>query len=170
MHTSDNNTVWVIRSGKKCVAHDLFYEKSIIALAAQHVPDLSAVASTREAFKAKVLKSEKLQDLTPSSIGHISSTLFRFVCEMSIGDTVLYPSTAKDRKVNLGVVVGNYSFSRHDSGFPHQRAVRWIGTIPRDSLHGRPLKEISYFYQFYKVKQASDYFLKLAERLEQAGV
>lgn len=155
---------WVIRSGKKCAAHELFMGDSVVALAAQNAGDLSEVEPTRCAFKTAVIAAAG-SDTSAGRIGRVSSTLFRFIHEMKNGDIIVYPSTSKNRQVNIGLVRGGYEFRANSKEFPHQRPIQWLGAVERDSLRGRPLKETTFFFQFYRLKQAGEFYERLAATL-----
>lgn len=52
--------------------------------------DLSGLPKNRDAFKARF--SEVYQTEKPGAVPVKAGVLFRFVCEMSVGDIVIYPS------------------------------------------------------------------------------
>ena len=45
----------------------------------------------------------------PGAVPVMAGVLYRFVCEMAVGDVVVYPSKP-DRMVHLGIVEGDYAF------------------------------------------------------------
>lgn len=73
----------------------------------EEMGDLSGLRKNRDAFKARLVQvypSEK-----PGAVPVMAGVLYRFVCEMAVGDIVVYPSKP-DRMVHLGVIEGDYSF------------------------------------------------------------
>jgi predicted Mrr-cat superfamily restriction endonuclease len=141
--------VWVIRSGKHSVAHSLFLEKGVIALARGDFDDLGGLAASADVFRA--LKKRE------------GMTFYRFIHELARDDLVLYPSRVVDGRVNFGLVSGAYSFRPSSPDFPHQRDVQWLGSVERKSLPRQLDKEIGFFFQFYRVTRNSDSFWALVE-------
>lgn len=150
--------MWVIRAGRRSIAHQIFLDGKVVALASQNFGDLSSMSADLPSFKrqAAEMRVEQVERHAPDGS---PSVFFRFVRELRVGDIVFYPSTALDRMIHVGIITGVYVFVASDREFPHQRSVEWIGEMPRDSL-GKPLaKEVSYFFPFYKIKRHRESFL-----------
>jgi len=147
---------WVCRAGKNGKAHRLFLDSKLVALGRQYVDDLGPLPADRKAFveHVKALARAAGGPTTPSSLGHIAQTLFRFVHVMHEGDWVLYPATTVDGQVYFGRVGGPYRYGdKSDSEYPHQRAVVWLKSLPRSELPSGLFKEISAFHPFYEIKR-----------------
>src|ERR1700728_5288901 len=92
-----------------------------IAIGWGDLGDLSALPSSREAFKAAFVK--KYPNEKAGAVPVKAGVLFRFAKEMKIGDVIVYPSKA-DRVVNIGRIENNYIFSpTPDDHYPHGRHV-----------------------------------------------
>jgi restriction system protein len=118
--------------------------------------DLAVIPGNRDAFKAK------LQEAYPSAkqggVPVQAGVLFRFVCEMAIGDIVIYPSKP-DRMVNIGAVEGEYSHQPDvDPVYPHRRAVKWLKHIPRADFSQSALHEIGSAITLFQVSTHADEF------------
>ena len=58
--------------------------------------------------------------------------LYRFACEVQVGDYMVFPSKA-DRMINLGVVEGEYYYEAGQR-YPNRRKVKWLKHIPRTAF------------------------------------
>jgi restriction system protein len=160
--------LWGIHAGHTGDADSLFLHKHVIALGWNQVEDLSKLKADREDFKAAVERAypEKTGGVIPNNAGQ----LFRFVHEMKAGDLVLYPSK-QDRLVHVARVEGPY---RHDPtmapGYPHQRPVKWLTTIPRTRLSQGALYEIGSALTLFQVKNYADDFRALITGKSQPAV
>lgn len=131
-------TIWGIH-----MAHDhgaAPITRGYVALGWNTVGDLSAIAPTREAFKAAYAAT--YPDAKKGNVAVSAGVLYRFAHEMKHGDIVVYPSKP-DRMVNIGVVAGGY---RVDPDMPNEsqnaRAVQWRRSLPRASFSQPALNEI----------------------------
>ena len=59
--------------------------------------------------------------------------LYRFLHEVQIGDYVVFPSKS-DRKINIGVVEGDYYYDDSDGEYVQRRKVKWLKHLPRTSF------------------------------------
>ncbi|MBQ7525579.1 MAG: restriction endonuclease, partial [Abditibacteriota bacterium] len=145
-----SNTVWGIHT----TDDDLFLRGGVIAVGFE-IGDASKLARTREAFK------EKYKELHPSastnSVGVSAGMIYRFVCEIEIGDYVVYPSKV-DRKIHIGKIIGEYEFVE-DADFGHQRKVEWFAEYPRIKFSQGALYEIGSAITFFSVKNYADEFI-----------
>ena len=131
--------LWAIRAAKQPDAHPLFVEKDIVVLEDQGLGDLSKLGDDREAFYAAYRKVQPTSHRT--SIAGIAGKFYRFAYEMQEGDLVLYPAT-RQKMIYVGIVTGLYQYDPSTSvAYPHQRSVRWVGSIANSSLsHGARLE------------------------------
>lgn len=122
---------WMVRAGRGAARMDDFLENNVVALGWGDLPDLTNCTS-----RAQVLELVRAQWPDWKSGKQISSAgqLFRFIRELNIGDRVL--SYDPQRRVyNIADIIGTYQYnSGSDIDHPHQRAVKWLGEVPRDQL------------------------------------
>ncbi len=117
--------------------------------------DLSSLPKDRDAFKTRfreVYPNEK-----PGAIPVKSGVLYRFVCEISMGEILIYPSKP-DRMVNLGVVEGDYKFDLTLGIYPHRRKVHWKRHVPRAEFSQSALHEIGSAITLFQVSTHADEF------------
>lgn len=139
---------------------NLLLRDSVIAIGWPEMGDLSSIEPTRGAFKAKY--GTVYPDAKKGSVPTSAGMLYRFVHEAAIGDYVVFPSKS-DRKINIGVVEGGYSFAQNVRDYPQQRAVKWLKHVPRTSFSQGALYEVGSALSFFAVKNYSDEFLSALE-------
>lgn len=100
-----DRTVWGIHMGTQHGNRPI--EDGYIALGWFKMGDLKALSDDREAYKARY--SQVYPHRKAGAVPVDAGTLFRFKCEMKVGDLVLYPSKG-DRQVNFGEVTGPYEY------------------------------------------------------------
>lgn len=154
-------TIWGLHAGRTGDADTLFLKKNFIAIGWAPMGDLSAIASTREAFKAEVTQvyPQKKAGAIPNNAGQ----LFRFVHEMRKGDIVAYPSK-RDRQIHLGRISGDYRYDPSiEPGYPNLRAVQWSRSIPRTQFTQGALYEIRSALSLFQVNNYAEEFLAALE-------
>jgi restriction system protein len=128
-----------------------------VAIGWQKFGDLSALPSSREAFKtafAKAYPEEK-----PGAVPVKAGVLFRFCNEMAAGDVIVYPSKS-DRLVNIGLVAGNYTYLPSiDQEYPHRRRVDWKVHAPRTQFSQPALYEIGSAITMFQISNNAEEFL-----------
>jgi restriction system protein len=159
--SNSDDVLWGIHAGKTGDADSLFLQKNRIALGWHEVGDLAGIQSDRESFKNRV--ASVYPDLTPGAKINCSSQLFRFVHEMKAGDLVCYPSKA-DRQIHIGKVVGPYQYDPTlVPGYPQQRPVQWLNSVPRTTFSQGALYEIGSALSLFQLKNYADEFRQAAE-------
>ena len=121
---SEDKKVWGVHTQDDY----LFLHKDVIAIGWKDFGDLKAIENTREAFKehyAAVYPQSKKQ-----AIANSAGMLYRFIYEVQAGDYIVFPSKS-DRKINIGVVEGEYEYVPSAPEYVQQRKVRWIKHLPR---------------------------------------
>jgi restriction system protein len=155
-------TIWGIHAGRTGDADSLFLKKNYIAIGWAELGDLSQYKATREAFKAGFIKAYP-SNTKPGAIRTGSGQPYRFVYEMKEGDFVLYPSK-KDRHIHIGRVEGPYQYNPGlETGYPNQRAVKWLKAMPRTSFTQGALYEIGSAMSLFQVKNYADEYLTALE-------
>jgi restriction system protein len=163
-------TIWGIHAGRASEAENLFLRHNVIALGWVDMGDLTKLAATREAFKAKQMDVEpgRKSGYYPIASGQV----YRFVHEMKKGDLVAYPSKI-DRKIHLGEIQGDYQYDNSiEPKFPHRRAVKWLSDQPRTRFSQGALYEIGSAMSFFQIKNYADEFLNIlgGKKIEQPVV
>ena len=143
------NTVWGIHTKDD----SLFLNENIIAIGWKEFGDLKAIPPTREAFKAHY------ENVYPSakkgSVATCAGMLYRFAYEVNIGDYIIFPSK-NDRKINIGIIEGEYSYSPNAAEYVQQRKVKWLKHLPRTAFSQGALYEVGSALSFFIVKTYAD--------------
>ena len=159
--TSTETVVWGVHAGKTGDADALFLKKNRVAIGWVAAGNIGEVPKDRDAFKARVTQTYPTDK--PGSWPVWAGVLYRFVHEMKPGDYVVYPSKG-DRHVHIGVIEGAYEYNPQlESGYPNQRAVRWLKAVPRTSFTQGALYEIGSALSLFLVKSYADEFIAAAE-------
>ena len=156
-NVKEEKRVWGIHTTED----HLFLDNNVIAIGWRAMGDLSLIDVDREAFKDKykqVYPDSKIQSV-PTSAG----MLFRFIHEMQIGDYIVFPSKF-DRKINIGVVEGEYTYVEADSEYVQRRAVRWIKHLPRTAFSQGALYEVGSALSLFMIKNYADEYLSMLEK------
>ena len=160
MANGSEQRVWGIHGGKTGDANALFLKEGWLGLGWAKVGDLSKLPNDRVAFRKPI--EDAYPDKKPGAIPNNAGQLFRFIHEMSDGDLVVYPSKS-DRRVYVGKVAGAYEYSpKRESGYPHQRKVKWLADRPRTDFSQGALYEIGSAMSFFAVKNYADEFIAAA--------
>jgi hypothetical protein len=123
-------TIWsVFAEGEHFDSDVLFMNQKCIALGWPLAGDLSKLPATREAFKRHLSDIYKpYGNLTDDRIRSGSGALYKFLCEINVGDVVVYRSTY-DEQLFIGEITGEYEFdAQEELAHPnarHRRAVTW---------------------------------------------
>ncbi len=153
--------IWGIHAGSSGDAETLFLKMNRIGLGWDKLGDASAIAPTRDAFKAAIAKAypEKTGGAIPNNAGQ----MFRFVNEMKPGDLVAYPSKS-ERRIHIGRIEGPYVFDmKTEPGYPHTRAVKWLRAIPREHFSQGALFEIGSAMSLFQIRNFADEFRAAVE-------
>ena len=131
-------------------------ETKDVAIGWQKLGDLSALSSSREAFKTafgKAYPEEK-----PGAVPVKAGVLFRFSKEMAVGDESSDPSKS-DRLVKIGLVAGNYTYLPSiDPEYPHRRRVDWKVHAPRTQFSQPALYEIGSAITMFQISNNAEEF------------
>jgi restriction system protein len=136
-------------------------EGGFVGIGWEDMGDLKLLSPSREAFKERF--TEMFPDEKSGAVPVKAGVLYRFACEMAVGDIVVYPSKP-DRMVHLGVIEGDYSFhpeALHD--YPHRRAVRWIAERSRADFSQSALHEIGSAITLFQINTHTEEFLAALE-------
>lgn len=145
-------TVW----GLHCRDEKLALQDGVIAIGWPRMGDLSELPNNREAFKERHRKvyPEAKKGNTPLAAG----MLIRFAYEVAVGDYVVYPSKS-DRKINIGVIEGEYYYVPDREEYRHQRKVKWLRHLPRTAFSQGALYETGSVLSFFRLKTYGDEFV-----------
>ena len=151
------NTVWGIHT----MNDNLFLNNDVIAIGWKAFGDISVLDATREAFKVHYEKS--YPDAKKGSIPTSAGMLFRFMHEVQIGDYVVFPSKI-DRKINIGIIEGEYEYVPSSDEYVQQRKVKWLKHLPRTVFSQGALYEVGSALSFFVVKNYADEFLAAIDK------
>lgn len=154
---SEDKKVWGIHTQND----NLFLNKDLIAIGWRDFGDLSKVEASRDAFKAHYI--EAYPDAKKGQIANGAGMLYRFIHEVQIGDYVVFPSKT-DRKINIGIVEGDYFYEDNDGEYVQRRKVKWLKHIPRLSFSQGALYEVGSAMSFFSVKNYADEFLSALDK------
>jgi restriction system protein len=116
--------------------------------------DLAKIGCDRDAIKTAVAKA--YPDAKPGAIPNYAGQLLRFVCEMKIGDLILYPSR-RDRTVHFARIESAYTYSPQASPqYPNQRSVRWLKAVPRTQFTQGALYELGSAMSLFQIRNYAD--------------
>lgn len=146
IHTKDDN---------------LFLQKDVIAIGWKEIGDLRKIKAERDAFKEKY--AQVYPDAKKGSIANGAGMLYRFVCEVQIGDYVVFPSKI-DRRINIGIVEGNYEYNPDAVEYVQQHKVKWLKHLPRTAFSQGALYEVGSAMSFFSIKNYSDEYLSALEK------
>lgn len=146
IHTKDDN---------------LFLQKNVIAIGWKEIGDLSKIKAERDAFKEKY--AQIYPDAKKGSIANGAGMLYRFACEVQIGDYVVFPSKI-DRRINIGIVEGNYEYNPDAVEYVQQHKVKWLKHLPRTAFSQGALYEVGSAMSFFSIKNYSDEYLSALEK------
>jgi restriction system protein len=158
---ANDSPIWGIHAGKTGDADNLFLHHNVIAIGWTKMGDLSKLQNDREAFKKAVAIA--YPDSKPGAIPGNAGQLYRFIHEMKPGDLVVYPSK-RDRQVHIGRVEGQYSYDvKIEPGYPNQRTVKWLRSVPRTALSQGALYEIGSAMSLFQVRTYAEEFWAILE-------
>ena len=89
--------------------------------------------------------------------------LYRIVCEVQVGDYVVFPSKI-DRKINIGIVEGNYEYNPDAVEYVQQRRVKWLKHLPRTAFSQGALYEVGSAMSFFSIKNYPDEYLTALDK------
>ena len=155
----ENVTVW----GSHCTIDEesMFHKNSVMAIGWNDMGDLSKIGKTREAFKAAY--QEVWPDDSKMTVAVQAGQVYRFACEVKVGDYVVFPSKV-DRMINIGVVEGDYFFAPNVSRFGQQRKVKWLKHLPRTAFSQGALYEVGSAMSFFLLKNYADEYLQALDK------
>jgi restriction system protein len=157
---TEERQVWGIHAGRTGDADHLFLKRNRVALGWDKVGDLGVLPKDREVFKKAV--AQAYTDAKPGAIPGNAGQLYRFAHEMQIGDFVVYPSK-RDRHVHIGEIQGGYQYDPStEAGYPNQRPVKWLKSVPRTSFSQGALYEIGASMSFFQIKSFAEEYIDAA--------
>ncbi|SCY69602.1 restriction system protein [Lachnospiraceae bacterium XBB2008] len=139
---------------------NLFLSHNVIGIGWAELGDLSVIASDREAFRAKMI--EAFPTAKKQGIATMTGQVYRFACEVQIGDYVVFPSRS-NRMINIGIVESDYFYvpeAKASLGeYVNQRKVKWLKHIPRTMFSQGALYEAGSAMSLFTIKNYADEYL-----------
>ena len=151
------NVIWGIHTQDD----HLFLNDNVIAIGWRAFGDLKAIEPTREAFKKHYEKT--YPEVKRGSIATCAGMLYRFLYEVEVGDYVVFPSKS-DRKINIGLIEGEYEYVPDATEYVQQRKVKWLKHLPRTFLSQGALYEVGSALSFFVVKSYADEYLAALDK------
>jgi hypothetical protein len=125
---------WVVRANPHHISRiDEFKKDKLVALG---WPGLGSLAGKDLiGIKARLRSAADYRLTDARELGTNAGLLDTFVNRVGLADRVLVPDPKNDA-VHVGEISGNYKYaSRHEAaGYPHQRRVQWLFSLPRHQL------------------------------------
>ena len=151
------NVIWGIHTQDD----HLFLYDNVIAIGWKAFGDLKAIEPTREAFKEHYEKT--YPEVKRGSIATCAGMLYRFLHEVEVGDYVVFPSKS-DRKINIGLIEGEYEYVPDAIEYVQQRKVKWLKHLPRTFFSQGALYEVGSALSFFVVKSYADEYLAALDK------
>lgn len=139
----------------------LFLNDSVIAIGWKDMGDLRLIESNRDAYKERY--TQVYADAKKQSIANGAGMLYRFACEVQIGDYVIFPSKT-DRQINIGVIESEYFYDQNAVEYVQQHKVKWLKHLPRTAFSQGALYEIGSAMSFFAVKNYADEYLEALDK------
>lgn len=140
---------------------NLFLSENVIAIGWKNFGDCSKLEPTREAYKNHYI--EAYPDSKKGAIGTSAGMLYRFACEMQVGDYVVFPSKV-DRKINIGVVESDFIYAPDAAMYVQQRKVKWLKHLPRTAFSQGALYEVGSALSFFLIKNYAEEYLRALDK------
>lgn len=153
----DEKRIWGIHTKDD----NMFLQKDVIAIGWKEMGDLSKIDASRDAFKEKY--QQVYPDAKKGSVANGAGMLYRFACEVQVGDYVVFPSKI-DRMINLGVVEDGYEYDADAAEYVQQHKVKWMKHIPRTAFSQGALYEVGSAMSFFTVKNYADEYLAALDK------
>lgn len=157
MTNAEEKHVWGIHT----LDDNLFLRNNVIAIGWRNMGNLKSLKQTRDAYKEHY--ANVYPEAKKGSVATGAGMLYRFVCEVQIGDYIIYPSKI-DRQINLGIVEGEYEYVADAAEYVQQRRVKWLRHLPRTAFSQGALHEIGSALSFFSVKNYVDEFLSALDK------
>ena len=122
---------------------------------------MSKIEAERDAFKEKY--AQVYPNAKKGSIANGAGMLYRFACEVQIGDYVIFPSKI-DRKINIGIIESDYGYNPDALEYVQQRKVKWLKHLPRTAFSQGALYEVGSAMSFFSIKNYSDEYLSALKK------
>ena len=154
---NEEKKVWGIHT----MDDNLFLNKNVIAIGWKEFGDCSKLEPTREAYKTHFI--ETYPNGKKGAIATSAGMLYRFACEMQIGDYVVFPSKI-DRKINIGIVESNFIYIPDADPYVQQRKVKWLKKLPRTAFSQGALYEAGSAMTFFLIKNYAGEYLAALDK------
>lgn len=136
-------------------------KNNCISMAWKELDDLSKIKpNTKDGFQQKYIKYHPNDPIR--SVSQCVGQLYRFVYEANIGDYVVFP-TKYNRMINIGEIIGEYTYDEKEEHYVNKRKVKWIKHIPRTEFSQGALYEMGSFLTFFRIKNYADEILNIIE-------
>lgn len=124
---------WRLRAWDDVAIEDAMLDRSIIAISADEVGDVSTEPSDDE-LRSRLHAAPQLAGRSEQALGLFVTYWRQFRSTMQPGDVVVVP--LRDRRAAIGEITGDYRYlaDEVEPRLRHIRRVQWLSTIPRAAL------------------------------------
>ncbi len=151
----NKTTLWVVHIGKEETVPLRARDEGFICIGWTAMGDLSSF-KTREQIKTAMEKT--YPDWSSKKISASYGQVYRFVCEMEVGDAVVFP-IKQTREIAIGRIKSAYRFMPagdefHALDYANMRDVEWLRFVPRTLFSKTALHS---FGSFSTVSTSNDF-------------
>ncbi|WP_374405401.1 restriction endonuclease [Pelagerythrobacter sp.] len=144
--------MWKVNAGRRSALADDFIERNVVAIGWREAGDYSDARSYDEVYK---LISAASPEQTEKQKQVSSGQIWRFLTEVSIGDSIL-TYAPETRLYHIGVVKGSPIFRpREIPALPVQRSVEWKSSVSRDDLSQAARGRLGAILTLFKVAHSA---------------
>lgn len=157
--SGQDRIIWGVHCGKK--GDTLFQQKNHIGIGWGEVGSLDELGNSPKHLIKAV--EECYPDIDHKQVPVIAEHMYRFRHDAKNGDLVIYPSE-KDHLVHIGEIAGDYEWHPDDdSGYPHQREVKWLKEVGLQRFSNRVIYEIESPMSFFRMHDADGVYDQILE-------
>jgi len=157
--------IWVVRAGRNAAHIDTFIDKGMIAIGMSEHIGAEAIKDTRKELASRTAKVHP--DWSKHQRANHVGQLFRFLSEMTVGDTVATYNQSL-RRYFLGTVASEPRYEPSAiQEMPYLRSVTWEQRVARDSLSLGTRNSFGAIQTIFRLKaEASSEIRKVAVPLD----
>ncbi len=124
---------WRLRAWDDPAIEDAMLDRSVIAISADEIGDVSAEPSDEE-LRRRLREAPQLDGRSEQALGLFVTYWRSFRSAMQPGEIVIVP--LRNGRAAVGEICGDYQYlpDEAEPRLRHVRQVRWLATIPRDAL------------------------------------
>ena len=142
-------TAWMVRAGRKGHLFDQFIDEGIATVGWKDAGPISpnmTIEDVKEQF------SRTWSDWHPQKISMSAGQVFRFVCVMKPGDSIVTYDPSQ-RLYKIGIIIGDYRYDGNQESDDHGHviSVNWHSDVQRDLLTERTKNSLGAISTLFKI-------------------